>query len=214
MRRAAAAARARAEWSACDLGVAEDQTHARAAAQIKIFALPQNQDMAAEAVFGLVGVLLGSVSTSVVAVYQVQLAGRREREARDHERAEASRARRNAFQRESITALQDAAADMIKAVYDEQDRQLERMDSTSDWPARQWETPTAVGWSDAEIRLQVARARVFDSDLRALAHETRAVARELVWAPTLDKAKQSNLRLDELYERFNERVAQALQRLD
>ncbi|WP_426503639.1 hypothetical protein ACPPVO_39280 [Dactylosporangium sp. McL0621] len=37
--------------------------------------------MAAEAIFGLVGVLLGSVSTSVVAVHQVQLAGRREREA-------------------------------------------------------------------------------------------------------------------------------------
>jgi hypothetical protein len=170
--------------------------------------------MAAEAVFGLVGVLLGSVSTSIVAVYQVQLAGKREREARDHERAEASRARRDAFQRESITALQDAAADMIKAVYAEQDRQLERMGPTSEWPARRWETPTAVGWSDAEIRLQVARARVFDDDLRALARETRAVAREFVWAPTLDEAKQSNLRLDQLYERFNERVAQVLRQLD
>ncbi|MES5824764.1 hypothetical protein [Streptomyces sp. RG80] len=170
--------------------------------------------MAAEAVFGLVGVLLGSVSTSVVAVYQVELVGRREREAREHERAEASRARRDAFQRESITALQDAVADMIKAVYAEQDRQLERMGETSGWPARLWETPTAVGWSDAEIRLQVARARVFDNDLRTLARETRTVARELVWAPTLDAAKQSNLLLDELYEQFNERVAQALRQLD
>ncbi|MFJ8636431.1 hypothetical protein [Streptomyces sp. NPDC093568] len=170
--------------------------------------------MAAEAVFGLVGVLLGSVSTSVVAVYQVQLVGRREREAREHERAEASRARRDAFQRESITALQDAVADMIKAVYAEQDRQLERMGETSDWPARQWETPTAVGWSDAWIRLKVARARVFDNDLRTLADETSSVAREFVWAPTLEAAKQSNLRLDELYEQFNERVAQVLRQLD
>ncbi|WP_433200927.1 hypothetical protein ACQP00_29640 [Dactylosporangium sp. CS-047395] len=170
--------------------------------------------MAAEAVFGLVGVLLGSVSTSVVAVYQVQLAGRREREAREHERAEASRARRDGFQRDSITALQDAVADMIKAVYDEQDRQLELMGSTSDWPARQWETPTAFGWSGAEIRLQVARARVYDDELRTLARETRATARECVWAATLEEAKQANTRLDGLYERFNDRVAQALRQLD
>jgi hypothetical protein len=40
------------------------------------------------------------------------------------------------------------------------------------------------------------------------------MAREFVWAATLDDAKQSNLRLDELYERFNERVAQALRQLD
>jgi hypothetical protein len=184
------------------------------AARIKIFKLLQHLDMAAEAVFGLVGVLLGSATTSVVAVYQVQLSGRREREARDHERAETSRARRNAFQRESITALQDAVADMIKAVFDEQDRQLEQMSSTSGWPARQWETPTAVGWVDAEIRLQVARARVFDDDLRALARETHTVARKSVWAASLDEAKQLNPRLEQLCERFNEQVAQALRQLD
>ncbi|WP_327001981.1 hypothetical protein OHA72_43705 [Dactylosporangium sp. NBC_01737] len=170
--------------------------------------------MAAEAVFGLIGVLLGSVSTSVVAVYQVQLAGRREREARDHERAEASRARRDAFQRESITALQDAAADMIKAVYDELDRQLAQMRQTSSWPARRWETPTAAGWADAEIRLQVARARVFDDDVRTLARDTRAMARQAVWAATLEEAKEANHLLDELYARFNDLVAQSLRQLD
>jgi hypothetical protein len=42
--------------------------------------------MAAEAVFGLVGVLLGSASTSVLTVYRERLVGRREREARDHQR--------------------------------------------------------------------------------------------------------------------------------
>jgi hypothetical protein len=68
--------------------------------------------MAAEAVFGVVGVLLGSVSTSVVAVYRERLVGRRDREARDHQREQESKARREAFQRESVLALQDAVADL------------------------------------------------------------------------------------------------------
>jgi hypothetical protein len=169
--------------------------------------------MAAEAVFGLVGVLLGSASTSIVAVYQMRVTGRREREAREHERAQVGRAQRDAFQRQSITALQDAVADMVKAVFTEQDRQLAEMVESSTWAARRWETPTAVGWVDAEIRLQVARARVFDDEVRALARDTRAMAMKSVWADTLDEAKRLNPRLEQLCEQFNERVAHALRQL-
>jgi hypothetical protein len=169
--------------------------------------------MAAEAIYGLVGVVVGSATTSIVAIYQVQVAGKREREARAQERARVDRAQRDAFQRESITALQDAVAAMLKAVFDEQDRQLAAMGPSSPWPARQWETPTAVGWVDAEIRLQVARARVFDDELRALARDARAVAMKSVWAQSLDEAKQLNPRLEQLSERFNERVAHTLRLL-
>ena len=166
--------------------------------------------MAAEAIFGLVGVLVGSVSTSIVAIYQVQVAGKREREARGQERAQIDRAQRDTFQRESITALQDAVADMLKAVFDEQDRQLAVKEETSTWPARRWETPTAVGWADAEVRLQVARARVFDEELRTLARDARALAMKSVWAETIDEAKELNPRLEQMCEQFNERVAQVL----
>jgi hypothetical protein len=169
--------------------------------------------MAAEAVFGLVGVLVGSASTSIVAIYQVRVTAKREREARGQERAQIDRAQRDAFQRESITALQDAVADMLKAVFDEQDRQLAVMDKSSTWPARRWETPTAVGWVDAEVRLQVARARVFDEELRALARDARALAMKSVWAESLDQAKEFNPKLERLCEQFNERVAQVLRLL-
>ena len=169
--------------------------------------------MAAEAIFGLVGVIVGSASTSLVAIYQVRVASKREREAREQERSRIDRAQRDAFQRESITALQDAVADILKAVFEEQDRQLLATSKSSTWPARQWETPTAVGWVDAEIRLQVARARVFDDKLRALAGDARAVAMKSVWAESLDAAKQLNPRLEKLCEQFNERVAQVLRSL-
>jgi hypothetical protein len=75
------------------------------------------------------------------------------------------------------------------------------------------ETPTAVGWVDAEIRLQVARARVFDDELRALAGDARAVAMKSVWAESFDVAKQLNPQLEQLCGQFNERVAKVLRSL-
>src|SRR4051794_502947 len=37
----------------------------------------------------------------------------------------------------------------------EQDRMLLEMSQSNRWPARTWETITAVGWSDAERRLEM-----------------------------------------------------------
>jgi hypothetical protein len=68
---------------------------------------------------------------------------------------------------------------------------LQEMQRTGSWPARQWKTPTATGWEDAELRLQVSRARVFDEKLRDLAREIHAAAKESVWASSLDEAKTS-----------------------
>jgi hypothetical protein len=98
-------------------------------------------------------------------------------------------------------------------VFDEQDRMLKEMSDTGAWPARQWETPTAIGWEDAELRLQVSRARVFDEDLRNVAGETRAVAMSSIWADSLDETKRLGPKLEQLCERFNELAARTLREL-
>jgi hypothetical protein len=38
---------------------------------------------------------------------------------------------------------------LIEAAYGELDRMLAVYREANQWPARQWETPTAVGWSNA-----------------------------------------------------------------
>jgi hypothetical protein len=166
--------------------------------------------MASEAIFGFVGVLLGSASTAVLTVYREQLVSRRTLEARQHQHEQSQMDRRQAFQRESVLALQDAVSDVVRAVYDEQDKMLVRMAETGTWPARQWETPTATGWSDAQLRLQAFRARIFDEAVRDIAYQIRSVARDSVWAESLDKAKQSNVRLEQLHRQFNDMVTDAL----
>jgi hypothetical protein len=99
---------------------------------------------------------------------------------------------------------------MIAAVYGELDRVLVEFQQTRQWPARQWETPTAVGWSQAVLRLEASRARVFDDQLRSLAAELRTVAGDSVWAASLDSAKQISRRLDPLHVQFNEAVSRTL----
>lgn len=163
--------------------------------------------------YGFIGVLLGSATTAALTVYRERLLSTREREAREHQRQQDRQDQRNTFQRQSLLALQDAVSDLVKALYNEQDRMLEEMLLTNRWPARQWETPTATGWAGAELRLRVSRARVFDENLRDLARKIDAVAKKSVWASSIDEAKDLNQRLGQEHERFNGLVAKALPEL-
>jgi hypothetical protein len=87
------------------------------------------------------------------------------------------------------------------------------MRQASEWPSRQWETPTAAGWEDANLLLQVSRARIFDEAIRDIAREIRDVARECIYANSIDETKEMNTQLRQLYERFNDMIADILPRL-
>jgi hypothetical protein len=169
--------------------------------------------MAADAVVGFVGVALGAASTSVLTIYKERFTARREREARDDQRRREREDQRNIFQRETILALQSAVSDLVKSVYDEQDRMLVEMEQTSSWPVRRWETPTAAGWADAEMRLEMLRVRVFDEEISELAGQVRAASKKSVWAEHIGDAKQSNQLLEQLFENFNDKVGRALPKL-
>jgi hypothetical protein len=166
--------------------------------------------MASDAVFGFVGVILGSLTTSVLTVYRERLTTRREKAARDDQYERDRKAARDTFQRDSILALQAAISDLIRAVYQELDRVLADFNRTGQWPARQWETPTAVGWSDALLLLELSRARVFDDQLRSLAAELRTMAGDTIWAGSHAAAKQLSRGIEPLQIRFNDAVSNLL----
>jgi hypothetical protein len=142
--------------------------------------------MTLTAVFGFLGVLLGSAITAVVTLCRDQLTIRHEREARQAQREREREDRREAFQRESLLALQTALSELVRAAYREQDRMLAEMQRTGSWPVRRWETPTAEGWSDAYIQVQALRARVFDDELRSLAGEV-AEGSGSIWSETIEE---------------------------
>jgi hypothetical protein len=101
----------------------------------------------------------------------------------------------------------------VKSVYDEQDRMLVEMEQTSSWPVRRWETPTAAGWADAEMRLEMLRVRVLLRRFPNLRGQVRAASKKSVWAEHIGDAKQSNQLLEQLFENFNDKVGRALPKL-
>lgn len=135
---------------------------------------------------------------------------RREQAARDEQYERDRKTTRDIFQRDSILALQAAISDLIRAVHQELDRVLADYRETGAWPARQWETPTATGWSDAVLRLEQARARVFDDQLRSLAAELRTLAGDSIWATSLATARQHSQAIESLQIQFNETVTRIL----
>ena len=163
-----------------------------------------------EVVVGFVGVLVGTAATSILTIYRERFTARREREARDAQSARERREKRDGFQRESLLALQQAVADLVRSVYDEQDRMLVVLDESGRWPVRTWETVTAKGWSDAEHRLELLSARVFDAHVTDLAAAIRENGRNSVWAQTTSDAKASNVALQGLVKDFNSRVRMLL----
>lgn len=163
-----------------------------------------------QAVFGLIGVLVGSIITAFVTIYAERQKGRREAAQSDRQHAQERQSARDTFQRDSILTLQTAVADLIKSAYAELDRAITVANETGQWPARQWETPTAVGWSAALLLLKSSRARVFNEEIRSLATELEKAAGESIWANSLNEAKQHSKRLEPLLDRFNEAIVRTL----
>ena len=67
--------------------------------------------MTASAVYGFIGVLLGSATTAVLTVYRERLLCTREREARKHQRQQDRENQRNTFQRQSLLELAHGSGD-------------------------------------------------------------------------------------------------------
>lgn len=167
----------------------------------------------ASAIFGFVGVLLGSLTTSILTIYKDKLAARHDIELRDLQYERDRKAARDAFQRESVCALQAAVSDLLKSVHAELDRQLAEFQASDAWPARRWETPTAKGWSEAVLRLELSRARVQDEELRKYSGRLRVVAGDAIWAADFAAARQLSEQLEPLEMHFNEKAARIFEGL-
>lgn len=163
-----------------------------------------------EALFGLIGVLVGSLITAGVTIYAERQKGRREAAHSERQYELERLSARNTFQRDSILTLQTATADLIKSAYAELDRLIAREKETGQWPARQWQTPTAVGWSTALLLLKSSRARVFDEEIRSLAMDLQRAAGDSIWAKSISEAEEHSKRLEPLLDRFDDAVARTL----
>jgi hypothetical protein len=147
------------------------------------------------AVWGFLGVVLGGVLTGTMSLWQVQLVTRREREAREALREQERRDRRDAFQRETILAVQDAVAEYWPTMTD---------------AARLREQPAPSIWSPAaralHWRINMLRARIFDEELRQLVAELQGGIYRVVKAEDLDSIETYAIEADRLTKQMYNRM--------
>jgi hypothetical protein len=159
------------------------------------------------AVTGLVGVAVGAMVTGYVTLRQAQLVTQREREARQVLREQEQKDRRDAFQRDTILALQDAMGDLYKATGREQDRLLgEAAARGGAWRAKPIEEPLPEDFLEAHRAISKLRARIFDEELRAVSASIRDEASKGIIAFDRQIMMLHLGRMQEHAERFNARV--------
>jgi hypothetical protein len=132
---------------------------------------------------------------------------RRERLARQEQRAIAAAEERAAFERKALLEVQDALEDLGRATAHDHERLRDE---------QAWQKPGGM-WSDeyrdASARLNKLIARVFDDDLRKLLVQIRQEARQVVIARSEEDSWEAYKRVDATAGEFNEKVAPTLRRL-
>ena len=125
-----------------------------------------------QAVLALVGVVIGGVLAGGVALRQVQLFTDREHAARQAEREQARKDARDAFQRDTILALQDAVADLWRMVVDLHGEAVNAQEKMSHWRRQ----AASVSFGPASMSsLYASRACALASSM------THFVASSLTW---------------------------------
>jgi hypothetical protein len=128
-------------------------------------------------VIGFLGVVVGAAVTGFVTLRQTHLATEREREAQQVLREQERRDRRDAFQRETLLAVQDAISAMGKSVLHELSRRQfdERSSGT-------WHVSNESEWDDPPRTVMLLEARIFDDELRKLVADCRGWSVEALLA--------------------------------
>jgi hypothetical protein len=159
-----------------------------------------------QAVLGFVGVVLGGAIVGGVALRQVQLVTDREREARQVERELARKDARDVFQRQTVLALQDAVADLLRMVVHLHDEAVNAEEKTGHWsaPSRFDELP--ADFEEHFVCVQGLRARVFDDGLRRLVAELNTAALGALHAGDREHAADLMVGLTETDEQLQERL--------
>jgi hypothetical protein len=155
-----------------------------------------------EAWFGFLGVIVGAA----VSLIGEQYTTRREREARRALLSQEQKDRRDAFQRDTILALQDALIDLSRAVRQEWRAMLAEHAASGRWPTKTAAELGPAGAIEAYWTIGSLRSRVSDPELRSLAGEIREMAYSMIYAHDIgtlvDRLKQENGHMN----LFNERV--------
>jgi hypothetical protein len=165
------------------------------------------------AVWAFLGVVLGGVLTGAVSLWQAQLVTKREREAREALREQERKDRRDAFQRETLLALQDAVEDVRRAISRDADRKLAALKEDGRWPRRMPGEAVPEDLSDAHARVGKFYARIFDDELKTSVAKFRWTTDRAIIAQSEGESKEGLWGMTFLDGEINSRIGIVLPQL-
>lgn len=159
-----------------------------------------------QAVLALVGVVLGGAIAGGVTLRQLRLITDREHEARQAERELARQDARREFQRNTILAIQDAVADLLRMVVYLHDEAVNAEEKTGHWPAPRRFDELPASFDEHFACVQGLRARVFDEELRRLVADLSISTLKAIHAGDRERAARLMVVLTDTNKQVQERV--------
>jgi hypothetical protein len=166
-----------------------------------------------QALLALVGVVLGGAIAGGVTLRQLRLITDREHEARQAERELARQDGRRVFQRDTILAIQDGVADLLRIVVYLYDEAVNAEEKTGHWPAPGRFDELPASFDEHFACVQGLRARVFDEELRRLVAELATFTLKAVHAGDRESAARLMVVLKDINKQVQERIHGLLKEL-
>jgi hypothetical protein len=120
---------------------------------------------------------------------------------------------RDAFQRETLLALQDAVEDTRQIAFREYERKLAVLRRERRWEDHPPGDPLPKDWSDADAQVNKLWARVFDADLQSMVADFQTAAGDAITAQTQERAFDEVNHLSRLAHQVNSRIGELLPEL-
>ena len=171
------------------------------------------REVTTAALFGFLGVLVGSVITAAITLKREQLITKRERDTREELRLREHGERGATLEYESLLALQDAMNDMFTVLDERRKAKLAYKEQTGRWQEREPGQPLPQDYRAVYGRLGSLRARIFDEIIRDLIGEFRNTSIDFLQAKSLDDMEEALLKLDQMVDPIEQQVALLLPRL-
>jgi hypothetical protein len=166
-----------------------------------------------QAVLAFVGVILGAIIAGFVSLWQMRLVTARERKAQQIHREQERTDRREAFERETLLALQDAISDLRQVTMRDYERKVVLMAEQGPWPNPSMSLLLTNGWIEANERLIALRARAFDEELQKLVAGFGDATALAMTAQTQSDAEEWIVQAGSRLEEVNRRISELLPRL-
>jgi HAMP domain-containing protein len=168
------------------------------------------------------GVILGAVIAGGVSVWREQVVTTRERAAKQAERDQLRKDVRDAFQRESLLALQEAVEASRRAMVAQFIRARGASRKSRSWQrprkSPSWQRPRVgdsryEAWRDKDVSVKELSARVFDAEVRRLVQRFRGASSAAVFASEEQEAARHVNSANNLAGQVNDRIAELLPEL-